>query len=382
MTKKASLATTAIFASFALVLAGCGSSSSGSGGNGGGSSTQAQKDATAAQQAAAPYLKQPTEIGITMALSKKPPTGKKVYWLQGNIDSIIPITDGFKTATKALGWNLTTLSYDPSNPQAPGGAMMQAIQGGADYIAISGQTISVLGPALDAAKKANIPVIDLYSTDVPGGASNGIYANPGGPDYSKKASEVLTNWVIGDSGGKANVLFVSDPDFQILKVVEAAIQGDFKSKCGSCSFKTLEVSTSDLTAGNTASNVISRLQSDPSIDYVYVAIGDLAAGLPQALASAGLAGKVKIVGGVPNKAQVQSLIDKTANAYTPLGRPESAWATTDVMALLSVGMGADVSEHALLPIWLWTQNNVPKPAQDYTGPVNYEAQFKALWKIS
>ena len=83
-----------------------------------------------------------------------------MYWLEGNIQSILPITTGFEAATEALGWDLTTLSYDPSDPQGPSSAMQQAVDGGADYIAVSGQTIDILGTALDAAKAAGIPVID------------------------------------------------------------------------------------------------------------------------------------------------------------------------------------------------------------------------------
>ena len=63
--------------------------------------------------------------------------------------------------------------------------MRQAVDGGADYIAISGQTIDILGQALDAAKAKNIPVIDMYSTDDVGGAANGIYANVGGTAFSQ-----------------------------------------------------------------------------------------------------------------------------------------------------------------------------------------------------
>jgi ABC-type sugar transport system substrate-binding protein len=365
------------------LVAACGSSgggSSSSDSSGSGSGTGAA-DAAAAKERLAPALEEPTSIDITQPLTSKPAPGKNVYWLEGNIQSILPITGGFKEAAQTLAWNLTVLTYDPADPQAPGAAMRQAIQGGAQYIAVSGQTISVLGPALDMAKAANIPVIDLYSTDEVGGAANGIYANIGGPDYSKKSSSLIDDFMISDSGGDAHILFVNDPDFAILQIVADAVHSNIKANCGQCQLTDLNVSTSDLAAGNAASSIVSRLQAAPDIDYVYVSIGDLATGLVSALQSAGL-DKVKIVGGVPNKEQVQTLIDKTASAYTPLGRPESAWVAMDVMARLALGMDPDVQEHTLLPVWVWTQNNVPKPAQDYQGPKDYQAQFKKLWQIS
>src|SRR5439155_19950704 len=119
--------------------------------------------------------------------------------------------------------------------------------------------------------------------------------------------------------------------------------------CKGCTVTPLNVSIGDLTSGAVASNVVSKLQANPKIDYVYVSIGDLAAGLPQAIDAAGLGGKVKIVGGVPNKEQVQSLIDNKAAAYSLLGRPESAFVAMDVMARPSLNMDPDLSEHTLLP---------------------------------
>jgi ABC-type sugar transport system substrate-binding protein len=177
------------------------------------------------------------------------------------------------------------------------------------------------------------------------------------------------------------VLFVNVPDFKILQIVATAVDGNFTAQCPACTVTPLNVSIGDLTGGTVASQVVSALQSKSKIDYVYVTIGDLATGLPEALQAAGLADKVKIVGGVPNTEQVQSLIDGKATAYTPLGRPASAWAAMDVMARLSVGMDADAKGHELLPSVIWTPDNVPKPAQDYQGAENYQAQFKKLWGV-
>jgi ABC-type sugar transport system substrate-binding protein len=334
--------------------------------------------ATSAADALAPYLAQPTAITIDQPLTQRPPTGKKVYWLEGNIQSILPLTGGFKEAAAALGWQLTVLSYDPTDPQGPAAAMAQAVAGGADYIAVSGQTTAVLGAALDSAKAAGIPVVELFSTDDVGGAANGIYANIGSSDFSKRSADVLADFVISDSGGHANVLYVNVPDFAILRIVGDEVNRVYQQGCPTCKVTPLDVSTSDMAAGTTASTIVSRLQADPSIDYVEVAIGDLATGLPEALASAGLADRVKIVGGVPNQEQVQSLIDGKAAAYTVFGRPEAGWQAMDAMARLSIGMDAAPAAH----VWLLTPKTVPSPAQDYAGTTGHDSQFRKLWQLS
>ena len=320
-----------------------------------------------------------TSIGIDEPLSGPAPTGEKVYWLEGNIQSILPITSGFKEAAKAIGWDLTTLTYDPADPQGPGAAMQQAIDAGADYVAVSGQTTDILGAALDAAKAADIPVIDMYSTDEVGGASNGIYANIGGPAYSEASFPYLADYVISDSGGEGKVLFVNIPDFAILQTVASAVNGEFESQCPDCTVTPLDVTISDLTSGGVASQVVSALQTNPDIGYVFVSIGDLATGLPEALSGAGLADKVKLLGGVPNPEQLQSLVDKTSVAWIPLPRPESAWAAIDAMARLGLDQEINQEQHEVLPIQVMTQDNVPTPVTEYEGPEGYQDQFKALW---
>jgi ABC-type sugar transport system substrate-binding protein len=337
--------------------------------------------ATAAAARVAPYLQPATSIGIDAPVEGDIPSDVSVYWLEGNIESILPITTGFKGATDALGWNLTTLSYDPNDPQSASSAMQQAVDGGADYIAVSGQTTDTLGQALDSAKSAGIPVIELYSTDEIGGEDNGIYANIGSPAYSEASYPLLADLVISDSGGQGKVLVVSVPDFAILNVATDAIKQEFEQGCPDCSLQSLDLSITDLTGGTVSSQIVSALQSDPDIGYVYVTFGDLAGGLPEALSSAGL-DNVKLLGHVPNPEQLQSLADGTSFAWIPLPRPESGWAAVDAMVRLATGQEIDQAQHEVLPIEVWTQDNVPTPVVEFQGPTGFEDQFKALWGLS
>jgi len=368
--------------SLLVLTAACGDDDddASTGEDGGSASGSAGEAATAAEERLAPYLEPADSIGIEEPLSGEMPEGLKVYWLEGNIQSILPITQGFEEATEDAGWDLTTLTYDPADPQGPGSAMQQAVEGGADYIAVSGQTIDILGPALDAAKSAGIPVIDMYSTDEVGGEEKGIYANIGGPGYSEASFPVLADYVINDSGGDAKVLFVNVPDFQILQTVADATLGQFESECPECDVESLDVTIADLTSGSVSSQVVSSLQSNPDIEYVFVAIGDLATGLPEALSSGG-AENVKLLGGVPNPEQLQSLADGTSVAWIPLPRPMSAWAAVDAMARIELGEEIDQEQHEVLPIEVKTQDNIETPVEEYEGPEGYQDQFNQLWGV-
>jgi len=335
--------------------------------------------AAAAQERVAPFLEPAASIGITETVDGEVPGDVSVYWLEGNIQSILPITAGFEEATGALGWDLTTLTYDPADPQGPGAAMQQAVAGGADYIAVSGQTVDILGEALEAAKSAGIPVIDLYSTDEVGGESNGIYANVGGPASSEASYPRLADLIISDSNGEANVLVVSIPDFAILNVATDSISSQFANECPDCTVESLDLTIADLTGGMVASQIVSSLQANTDIDYVLLVIGDLATGLPEALSSANM-GDVKIIGNVPNAEQIQSLVDGESFAWLPLPRAESAWAAVDSMVRLAAGQ--DVSAgHEVLPIEIWTAATVPTPVEEYEGPDGYQDQFTTLWGV-
>ncbi len=223
-------------------------------------------------------------------------------------------------------------------------------------------------------------MIDLYSTDEVGGEDNGIYANVGSPAYSEASYPLLADLVISDSGGDANVLVVSVPDFAILQRRHRRHQRPVRGQCPDCTVQTLDLSIADLTGGAVASQVVSALQSNPDIDYVYVAIGDLATGLPEALASAGL-DDVKLLGHVPNPEQLQSLADGTSFAWIPLPRPESGWAAVDAMVRLAAGQEIDQDAARGAADRDLDHRQRAQPVEEYEGPAGYQDQFKALWGV-
>jgi ABC-type sugar transport system substrate-binding protein len=325
-----------------------------------------------------PFLEPITKIPVSDELKATPAKGKKLYWLEGNIQSILPITGGFEAASKAVGWDLTTITYDPSDPQGPNAAMQQAVDAGADFIAISGQPETAIATALAAAKAKDIPVFAMFGENA-ADPDKGVVAVVGGLNTTAANSENLADWMISDSKGEADALFVNLPDFTVLQYAEKKLTEHVKEACTSCKLDVLETTIADLTAGNVPGQVVSYLQSHPDVKYVNVAIGDLATGLPEAIAAAGITG-VKISGGVPNVDQVQSLIDGTTNAWKALPRVSAAWMMVDAMARYDQGMDTTVDEVvAAAPIF--TPENVEKPASDYAGVPGYEDQWKALWGV-
>ena len=366
-----SAGSTATTAAGATTTAGGGSTPSGG--------TEGAAAGEAAQARIQPLLDPVTQIPVTEKLKAVPEKGKKLYWLEGNIQSIAPITGGFEEAAKAVGWDLTTITYDPADPQGPNAAMQQAVDAGADFIAISGQPITAFETALAAAKGKNIPVFTMFGENE-ADPDKGIIAVVGGLNTTASNAQNLADYMIADSEGAGKFLLVNLPDFTILQYAEKQTTDWLDKNCTSCTYDKLETTIADLTGGNVPGQVVSYLQAHTDITNVNVAIGDLATGLPEALAAAGLADKVHLSGGVPNVDQIQSLIDKTTNAWKTLPRVSAAWMMVDAMARYAQGMDTTVDE-VVAPAPIFTQENVPSPAADYEGVPGFEDQWKALWGV-
>ena len=257
--------------------------------------------------------------------------------------------------------------------------MQQAVDGGADYIAVSGQTIDILGTALDAAKSAGIPVIDLYSTDEIGGEENGIYANIGSPDVqpgvvpAARRPDHLRLRRRRQRAGRQRPRLPHPAGRR--RRHQRAVR---RRSAPTARSQTLDLSITDLTGGTVASQVVSALQSNPDIEYVYVTIGDLATGLPEALASADL-GDVKMrrpraqhrAAAVAGRRHVVRL-DAAAPAGVGVGRGRRDGAPRRRQEI-------DQAQHEVLPIEIWTADNVATPVEEYEGPAGYQDQFTALW---
>ena len=347
------------------------------------SSTPVDKtsQAAAAERAAAPFLRPATGLDIDTPLKQAPATGKRVFWLEGNNGGAAPITPGFKAATAALGWTLKVLSYDPADPQSASSALQQAVSQKADFIASSGLEAPLLGEGLQAAKSAGIPVFQIATLDKAGEKANGIYAVVNRGEQIRSNMAGMAAYTVADSGATANVLNVTLPDYKILATAAADYRDSLTKTCSACTYDQLGISLQEFVSGGVPSQVVSYLQTHPDVNYLMLSLGALSTGVDQALDTAGLKKRVKIIGTAPALANVQGLIDGKESAWILLPEALQAWYVVDAMARYSEGMDLKPIQTADLPVEIWTGTNVPKPAHDYDGPAGYAATWKALWKV-
>jgi ribose transport system substrate-binding protein len=324
-------------------------------------------------------------IPATIPLPRAPKKGIKVAFLTCSAAACSLLNPGFIAAAKALGWSPTVITY---NFATPGQAVQQAIDGGYKYIATTSITLNTITPQVQEAKAKGIALFGAYTGDIPEGAKNGLYgvAQNGAGDV--KTGAMMADWIIANSSGHANVLYVDIPIYPSLVSQGQGAQAEFAKLCSSCSFSTLPVSVTQLGAGQVPAAIVSYLQAHPSVNYLYLSFQDLDAGVAAALRAASLTSKVKIVGTEGQTAQLHEVVNGQETMWSILPEPYVMWEVVDWMARLSEG--------ALTPPALAATDKgvafiVDTPAAasaqlaanggTWPGPTNYQAQFKQLWHV-
>ncbi len=327
------------------------------------------------------YSKADGTIGVTIPLTGKPEK-KTIAWMECDVPTCAAYeTPGFKNATAALGWDLKII---PMKSTDPGPAIQQAIDAKVDFIASSGLAVAQYQPQLDAAKAAGIPVLSCYGTDDPD-PSTGLYMQCGDESFVEKTGPVMADWAIVDSDGKANILTVNIPDFPVLVSELDAFNAQIAKNCSGCKVTALDVTLNDLIGGTVPGSIVSKLQANPDVNYVYYAFGDLPGGVTAALQSAGLDKKVTQYGQDFSTIDLDEIVAGTMGAWAADPKGYAAWLMVDTAARLSLGMSLDEERAAAaLPTIIISDAASAQAISDVGGdwmPPGAEDAFKKLWGV-
>jgi ABC-type sugar transport system substrate-binding protein len=377
----------------ALLLASCGSSSKPA-------ATTAKPAAGATSAAPAPagndnvakakaaivdFVKEPSGIGVSKPLSKKAPK-KKIAWLECDVPTCSNyITPGFKAAAAAIGWDLLVIPVKSADPSA---GFQQALDGGADYIAITGSPYATFKAGAEAAKAKGVPVLECYNTDLPSEATN-LMMQCGSTAGVQKNNKLMADWVIADSNGAANVLYATINDFPVLKASSDAFKAELGATCTACSFTELNVSLDDLIGGKVPAAIASQLQANKKLNYIMYAFGDMPGGVTKSLQAAGLDKQVKQIGQDFSDFDLPEISAGTMKAWTSNPKAYSGWLMTHAAALHATGVPfADVMKEmeapSLLPSFLVTDAKTADTIKAGNGdwnPAGMDVAFKKLWLV-
>jgi ribose transport system substrate-binding protein len=366
----------------ALAFAACGSdsnSSKSSSAAGGSTSSSSGGGAgvTTAQEQLKPFESAPTTISAKEPLKGTPPAGKTLVMLGTNDPNNQKLQKSLKVLAGVAKWNYEIVSYDPANPATFNAAIDTAITKKANYIAEAGipLTPAMIKKVQDGGAKWVLTSVHPVEVKAPIIVNANAYAN------DQQMGKVLADFFVADSKGKGNVVIEHVPAYPILGGFTDGFQAEVKELCPDCKVKIQEITIPDLTAGKVPSVMVSALRSNPDADYVAFDVGPFANGIDAALASAGLSGKVKVIGEAADEAAIAALKSGKQLAWTGFDPVYSTYVMMDAMFRDSLGMPVDQQQAGLQPTQILTKDNVGD-LTTWSEPKDALDQYKKLWGLS
>ena len=182
----------------------------------------------------------------------------------------------------------------------------------APAVVIGGGTpLSTVAPQIKELEAKKVPVMGFGTgafntatgTDFPG-----VDMDVNDTNYLESETRLAMDWIATDAKGAAeNVLWVTIPDYRVFTYTKPAGEKELAAVCPKCSVTTVSADATDIGSG-IPQDVVSAIQRNTNIKYVFFDFGDMVDGVPQALQAAGLSGKklVTINGTVLNVQYIKS----------------------------------------------------------------------------
>jgi ribose transport system substrate-binding protein len=370
----------ALLAALAMTgVAACGSSNdSGSKSSGAAKSSTQQASApawlTTAQTAATEATKVPSTVPSNDLGPFSPPKGKTIYHVACNLalEGCSKIANAIEGGTKALGYTFQKCDGGTTADKI-GACFTNAVNAKPDAIVVNGIDVNTAGDGYAAAAKAGIPIIGTF-TGNPEGAK-GVKTEVAG-DACTKEGTALANWIIGDSKGKANALFVGTKTFACNIQRQESFLAAMKA-CTTCKADTLEFAIDAIQSG-LPQQLQSAIQSKTDLTYIVGTFDAIALAATDAIRQAGKSSSIKVAGfdaDAPNLELVRKGDIQVADITT--GSTEPGWAAADAAGRAIAGktLPPTVSTSQVL----LTKDNIGSIDKTYIGATGFEAQFKKLW---
>jgi len=280
--------------------------------------------------------------------------GKTVWWVtfySGN-PFLAAVGASFTEALESQG--VSVVSCDgKGNPVDVNACISQAAAQGADAIQVDGPEPKTYANALSAAEDAGIPVLSGAALDASSEPYDGLAGQSSQP--FELTGELAADWIIRDSGGEANVLFLTVPDVIGSTQEEAAFSERITEKCPSCTV-TVEGVTLANWATDLATTTSGALLKNPAIDYVVPAFDPMIQFIAPAIQQAG---KSESVGVVTVNGSLQQMEDLQAGRIAAeVGVDLNALGYVEADQVLRVITGNAPLELAYAPVRIFDATNV------------------------
>jgi len=371
----------------AMSLAACASSPSSGQPAAAGSTTQAASGGTKVSSAlrarVQALLANPTGIGRTTALTRKPATGKLIVGIETPISTALVTGAGQAAGAALLGWKYKTIQ-EGTGPEDPEQALNLAIAlkpSGIIYYTAPRQSMAA---GLAKAKAAGIPVVTSATPDANPPAAPIIAQYNNSAAMLAPLGSGLADYVAVNSNLSAHVALVTLPVYSVLQSFDNEFQGELKTDCAQCTITQVPQQLTDL-GTVTPTSVVNAVRRDPQINYVIFDCGCAAAGVSAALRAAGL-NSVVIGGEGPLTPSIKELQQGQNEAWAALPLESMGYGLIDSFARYFNGQSLSpiVTEP---PSWqILTRSDIASAhfdsADNYVGYSDYSTAWATLWKVN
>jgi len=343
--------------------------------------TAVDKGLLRAQAIVKKFAPNPKTVGITVPLTKRPPTGLTVVSLASSNEQSTIINSYIAEAAAIMGWNWKQIIYSQSTPEKQRAAFQQALDLRPDAITTAGVEASVFGSDLvDKAAAQGTYVICQACVEAPPNDNWNTVVNP--PAGLVAGGTAVAAAVVAASKGTANIQMISFPAVPVLKVFGDSFIAGIRAMCSKC-----QIAENNFSPGDIGTKVpgatVSIVQKNPATTWLVATVGSGLVGVPSALASAGLGGgKFQLASGVAGRNNLVDLNSGVQAAAFAIPNSLSGFRQIDAIARHELGMS---QQKSITPFQLLTNVNIKGAVisanGDYMGLPNYAQQFKKLWRI-
>ena len=191
--------------------------------------------------------------------------GKRLFEIPitSEVPFVAAVEQGMRQAAAEVGAELVVFP-NQGRPSQWAQGITTAIARKADAIVLLAQDPKLIGPQIEQANNAGIPVIVLRTTGEDEACPPGTTCIPG---PFEQAGRLEADFVIADSGGDADVLVVTSRDAPSTGPLVRGLKDEFASRCPNCELRFVDVPIADW-ATRLRTEVQSALVRDPNTDYV------------------------------------------------------------------------------------------------------------------
>lgn len=312
-----------------------------------------------------------TSIGITEPIKGDIPTGKKIAFMNCGVEVCIALGKAVEEAAGILGWTVEEVNVG-ATPDEISGAWNRVAAGDYDGVIASGLPSVLFADAVDKLKAKGVPIAECCVAD----DNPGITAIVGDSTVPPTGKQYAA-WISADSDGKADTLWVGSADFPIIATLKSSFDEGMASWCPGCKTAAIDIPAAEI--GTTMpTKIAAYVRSHPEVNYIALGYDGFATGLPQALKDAGVADKVKFIGDDALPMNKQMVVDGDQGASIAFPIYEEMYAAVDALARTYAGESVEPSL-AMMPLYIYTKDNMDDPTTFLPLVKDYQEQFKALW---